>query len=129
MGIRIAIDDFGTGYSSLSHLSRMPLNELKIDQSFIKNLAINHLDQAIVQSIVDLAHNLDLSVVAEGVEGPEVLPILKRWNCELAQGYYLGEPVPAEQLTPYLLTRCVLRSWKHHAALYRSLPGPAADAS
>ena len=115
MGIRIAIDDFGMGYSSLSHLSRMPLNELKIDQSFLKNLAVSHLDQAIVQSIVDLAHNLNLSVVAEGVEGPEVLPFLKRWNCEFAQGYYLGEPVPAEQLTPYLLTRCVLRSWKHRA--------------
>ena len=115
MGIRIAIDDFGMGYSSLSHLSRLPLNELKIDQNFLKNLATNRLDQAIVQSIVDLAHNLNLSVVAEGVEGPEVLPILKRWNCEFAQGFYLGEPVPAEQLTPYLLTRCVLRSWKHRA--------------
>jgi diguanylate cyclase (GGDEF)-like protein len=116
MGIRIAIDDFGMGYSSFSHLSRMPLNELKIDQSFLKNLAISRLDQSIVQSIVDLAHNLNLSVVAEGVEGPEVLPILKRWNCEFAQGYYLGEPVPPEQLTPYLMTRCVLRSWKHRAA-------------
>ena len=129
MGVRIAIDDFGTGYSSLSHLSRLPIHELKIDLSFLKNLAVSHLDRAIVQSIVDLAHNLNLCVVAEGVEGPEVLPILKRWNCELAQGYYLGEPVPAEQLTPYLLTRCVLRSWKHRAALYCSLPGSATDAS
>ncbi len=115
LGIRIAIDDFGTGYSSLSHLSRMPIDELKIDQSFLKNLVGSRLDQAIVQSIIDLAHNLNLSVVAEGVEGPEVLPILKRWNCEFAQGYYLGEPFPAEQLTPYLLTRCVLRSWNHRA--------------
>ena len=115
MDIRIAIDDFGTGYSSLSHLSRMPIDELKIDQSFLKNLAVSRLDRAIVQSIIDLAHNLDLSVVAEGVEGPEVLPLLKHWRCEFAQGYYLGEPVPADQLTPYLLTRCVLRSWKHRA--------------
>lgn len=115
MGIRIAIDDFGTGYSSLSHLSRMPIDELKIDQSFLKNLVTSRLDQAIVQSIIDLAHNLNLSVVAEGVEGPEVLPLLKGWNCEAAQGFYLGEPVPAEQLTPYLLTRCVIRSWKHRA--------------
>jgi EAL domain-containing protein (putative c-di-GMP-specific phosphodiesterase class I) len=115
MGIRIAIDDFGTGYSSLSHLSRMPLDELKIDQSFLKNLAASRLDQSIVQAIVGLAHNLNLSVVAEGVENPEVLPLLKRWSCEFAQGFYLGEPVPAEQLTPYLLTRCVLRSWKHRA--------------
>jgi len=115
MGVRIAIDDFGTGYSSLSHLSRLPLHELKIDQSFLKNLAASRLDQAIVQSIIDLAHNLSLSVVAEGVEGPEVLPLLKRWSCEFAQGFYLGEPIPAEQLTPFLLTRCVLRSWKHRA--------------
>jgi EAL domain-containing protein (putative c-di-GMP-specific phosphodiesterase class I) len=93
----------------------MPIDELKIDQSFLKNLAVSRLDRAIVQSIIDLAHNLDLSVVAEGVEGPEVLPLLKHWRCEFAQGYYLGEPVPADQLTPYLLTRCVLRSWKHRA--------------
>jgi EAL domain-containing protein (putative c-di-GMP-specific phosphodiesterase class I) len=107
MGVRIAMDDFGTGYSSLSHLSRLPLDELKIDRSFLRHLALDTHEWAIVRSIVDLAHNLNLTVVAEGVENPVVLPILKQLNCELAQGYYLGVPMPAERLTPYLVARCL----------------------
>ncbi|MGH2693845.1 MAG: putative bifunctional diguanylate cyclase/phosphodiesterase [Actinomycetota bacterium] len=99
LGVRIAIDDFGTGYSSLFYLKRMPINVIKIDKSFILNMTANDNDLVIVRSIIDLAHNLGLKVVAEGVENQDVLQHLEALGCDLAQGFYHGRPMPAEDLT------------------------------
>ena len=102
MGIELSIDDFGTGYSSLSRLKRLPVNELKIDQSFIKDMIDNFDDQIIVKSIIDLAHNLGLSVVAEGVETQEVLDSLNKLGCDIAQGYLIAKPMPANEFEYFL---------------------------
>jgi diguanylate cyclase (GGDEF)-like protein len=99
LGVRIAIDDFGTGYSSLFYLKRMPINVIKIDKSFILNMTANENDLVIVRSIIDLAHNLGLKVVAEGVENQDVLQQLEVLGCDLSQGFYHGRPMPAEDLT------------------------------
>jgi diguanylate cyclase (GGDEF)-like protein len=99
LGVRIAIDDFGTGYSSLFYLKRLPISVLKIDKSFILNMPSNDNDAAIVRSIIDLAHNLGIEVVAEGVETEEVRNHLRALGCDLSQGYYHGRPIPAEDLT------------------------------
>jgi diguanylate cyclase (GGDEF)-like protein len=98
MGIRLAIDDFGTGHSSLAYLKQLPVHTLKIDKSFIINMTNDENDLVIVQSTIDLAHNLGLEVVAEGVETEEVWNKLKLLGCDLAQGYWRGRPVPAEDL-------------------------------
>lgn len=97
MNIKIAIDDFGTGYSSLAYLKNLPVDELKIDRSFVMNLKDDDNDLAIVRSTIDLAHNLDLSVVAEGVENQESWDKLHALGCDLIQGYYLSKPLPAEE--------------------------------
>ena len=101
-GIELSIDDFGTGYSSLSRLKRLPVNELKIDQSFIRDMMSNFDDQIIVKSIIDLAHNLGLSVVAEGVETKEILDHLNRLGCDVAQGYLIAKPMPAKEFEEFL---------------------------
>ena len=98
LGAGVGIDDFGTGYSSLSYLKRMPVNELKIDRSFVKDMCHDKDDAVIVRSTIDLAHNLGLIVVAEGVEDEATLSLLKDLNCDMAQGYYFSRPVPAEQI-------------------------------
>jgi len=97
MELKIAIDDFGTGYSSLAYLKNLPVNELKIDRSFIMNIDSDKSDRAIVKSTIDLAHNLGLSVVAEGVETQEGWDILKEMGCDLIQGYFLSKPLPAKE--------------------------------
>jgi len=102
LGIELSIDDFGTGYSSLSRLKRLPVNELKIDQSFIKDMRENHDDQIIVKSIIDLAHNLGLSVVAEGVETRETLEHLDKLGCDIAQGFLIAKPMPANEFEIFL---------------------------
>jgi EAL domain-containing protein (putative c-di-GMP-specific phosphodiesterase class I) len=102
MGFQIAIDDFGTGYSSLSYLSRLPVNSLKIDRSFIVDMTRHPNSLAIVTSIISLAHSLQLEVVAEGVELEEQAKLLKLLRCELIQGNLYSRPLPAEQLTPLL---------------------------
>ena len=98
MGIRLVIDDFGTGYSSLAYLKRLPVNGLKIDQSFVKQLTSDDNDAVIVRSTIDLARNLGLDTVAEGVESAEAWAILRDLGCDLAQGYYLSPPLAADEL-------------------------------
>lgn len=102
MGIKLSIDDFGTGFSSMSYLQQFPVDELKIDKSFILDLDSNENNDAIVRSIIDLAHNLDLKVVAEGIESQKVHELLQGYNCDMAQGFYLSHPISAEKLETLL---------------------------
>ena len=95
MGVKVAVDDFGTGWSSLTYLQRLPIDELKIDRSFISNLGDEGSAVPIVGSLVGMAHGLGLSVVAEGVETVEQLRMLRQLGCDLAQGYLLARPGPA----------------------------------
>ncbi len=101
-GMRLAIDDFGTGYSSMYYLAQMPLDELKIDQSFVLSMLDAPNSAKIVRSLIDLAHNLELSVVAEGVESEAIMTALARLGCDQAQGYYIGEAMPAADLAARL---------------------------
>jgi diguanylate cyclase (GGDEF)-like protein/PAS domain S-box-containing protein len=110
MGIALSIDDFGTGYSSLSYLSQLPVNEIKIDRSFVMNMADSDNDAVIVRSTIDLARNLGLQVVAEGVETEQAWDQLSELGCTLAQGYYLSRPVPAAELTEWLRQRALKRA-------------------
>jgi diguanylate cyclase (GGDEF)-like protein len=96
-GVRVAIDDFGTGHSSLQSLQRLPIDALKIDRAFVKNLGLGQNGQAIVRAIIAMAHSMRLRVVAEGVETESQLRFLERERCEELQGYLLGRPLPAEQ--------------------------------
>ena len=102
LGIALSIDDFGTGYSSLSRLKRLPVSELKIDQSFIKDMEKSQNDEVIVHSTIELAHNLGLSVVAEGVESKETLQRLALLGCDTAQGFIISRPLALEQLNTLL---------------------------
>jgi EAL domain-containing protein (putative c-di-GMP-specific phosphodiesterase class I) len=102
LGIRIAIDDFGTGYTSLGYLKRLPVDELKIDKSFVLNMSHDENDAAIVRSTIDLGRNLGLEVVAEGVENLEVWERLSALGCDVAQGFYLSRPKPANELTVWM---------------------------
>lgn len=94
-GIRLSVDDFGTGYSSLAQLKRLPVQELKIDQSFVRNLDETSEDAVIVRSTIEMSHNLGLKVVAEGVEYEHSLRLLERWQCDTAQGYLISRPLSA----------------------------------
>lgn len=102
MGIHISVDDFGTGYSSLAYLKRFPIDSLKIDRSFVHDLGVNQDDTAIVKAVIALAHSLRLNVVAEGVETPEQLAILRTENCEQAQGYHINRPMPVAAFETWL---------------------------
>ena len=97
VGFRLSIDDFGTGYSSLAYLKRLPVDELKIDQSFVLSMEQDQDDAKIVRSTIDLAHNLGLTVVAEGVENATVWNLLRELDCDEAQGYHMGRPMPATE--------------------------------
>ena len=101
--MKISIDDYGTGYSSLAQLKQLPVHELKIDKSFIQRLEHDVDDQIIVRSTIELAHNMGLHVVAEGIEDEFSLNWLTEHNCELAQGYFISRPKPAAELTTWLL--------------------------
>jgi diguanylate cyclase (GGDEF)-like protein len=111
-GMKISIDDYGTGYSSLAQLKQLPVHELKIDKSFIQCLEHDEDDQIIVRSTIELAHNMGLHVVAEGIEDEFSLNWLADHGCELAQGYYISKPKPATELTPWLLDRLNISSSK-----------------
>src|ERR1700759_3184632 len=102
MGLRISVDDFGTGYTSLGYLRRLPISELKIDRSFVSHMATSEEDAVIVRSTIDLGRNLGLGVVAEGVEDVEVLEALRELGCDVAQGYLMSRPIPADEPTPWL---------------------------
>lgn len=101
-GVRLAIDDFGTGNSSLAQLKRLPVQVLKIDKSFVLQMLVDEDDAAIVRSTIELAHNLGLKVVAEGIESAAMWFQLRQLRCDIAQGYYLSGPLPAERLTTLL---------------------------
>jgi predicted signal transduction protein with EAL and GGDEF domain len=102
LGVRLSIDDFGTGYSSLGRLRELPIHEVKIDRSFVRQLASNSSDQAVVRSAIQLGHALGLRVVAEGVEDGQTLAYLRAEDCDLLQGYFVCVPVPAEKFTEWL---------------------------
>jgi EAL domain-containing protein (putative c-di-GMP-specific phosphodiesterase class I) len=102
VGVTLSMDDFGTGYSSLSYLSRLPMDVLKIDQSFVRRLGENIQDEQIVRSVVQLAHSLNLQTVAEGVETPAQLAFLKALGCDQGQGYLFARPLPPLQFEAWL---------------------------
>jgi diguanylate cyclase (GGDEF)-like protein len=102
LGVHLAIDDFGTGYSSLAYLKQLPVDEVKLDRSFVMHMTSDRHDAAIVRSTIELAHNLGLCVVAEGVEDHSTWDLLADMGCDLAQGYHLARPMPADEVTRWL---------------------------
>ncbi len=124
LGVEVALDDFGTGYSSLTHLRELPIDFVKIDRSFVTNMCNETTDAAIVYAIIELAHRLDLRVVAEGVEDERTWQELSRLGCERVQGYALAHPLPAEEFAA-LLTAAP----SGHFAESQSVPTPASTAS
>jgi diguanylate cyclase (GGDEF)-like protein len=111
MGLTLSIDDFGTGYSSLAYLKKLPVDELKIDKSFVMGMAADKDDSTIVRSTIDLAHNMGLKVVAEGVENQEILDMLRALGCDLAQGYFISRPLPPDRFEQWLRES----TWGAHA--------------
>jgi EAL domain-containing protein (putative c-di-GMP-specific phosphodiesterase class I) len=104
MGLSLSIDDFGTGQASLTYLKELPVEKLKIDQSFVHDIATNPDDQLIVRATIELAHTLNLKVVAEGVETLAVCQLLQEMNCDHVQGYYISRPLEAEQVANWFET-------------------------
>lgn len=104
-GIRLSIDDFGTGYSSLSQLHRVPFTELKIDRDFVSNMSTDDEARAIVKTCILLGHELNMRVVAEGVEREADLSLLKQMGCDIAQGYFIARPMPGSELIAWVLAR------------------------
>lgn len=103
LGVSISIDDFGTGYSSLSYFENLPVDELKIDRSFVSDLVTNSSSRNIVKLIIDLAHAFDMEVVAEGAEDARTVEVLKGLGCDIVQGFYYAKPMPQDQIKKWLL--------------------------
>ena len=102
LGVKVSLDDFGTGYSSLVHLQRLPIANLKIDRLFIKEIAKESEESAMIHAIIELAHKLNLSVVAEGVESELQRQTLLGNNCDYYQGFFLSRPMPEDEVFPFL---------------------------
>jgi EAL domain-containing protein (putative c-di-GMP-specific phosphodiesterase class I) len=102
MGVQLALDDFGTGYSSLSYMRRFPIDTLKIDQSFVRNLATDSDDASIVSAVINMGSSLHMRVVAEGIETREQLAMLRDRHCPEGQGFFFSHPVIAERIGPLL---------------------------
>ena len=107
LGIQIAIDDFGTGYSGLSYLKQFPIDTVKIDQSFIRDLTVDADDEAIVRAIIAMSKSLKLNIVAEGVEHAEQLSVLKDLGCDMVQGYYFSPPLAMDEADAFIAARMV----------------------
>ena len=105
LGIDISVDDYGTGYSSLSYLKKLPISKLKIDKSFIIDMMENDSDAMIVRSTIDLARNLGMDVIAEGIETNETLELLSILSCRLVQGYYICKPISGEAFQLWALNK------------------------
>ena len=105
IGVRLSIDDFGTGYSSLSHLKQLPVDELKVDKSFVKDMADDEYDFVIVRATIDLGQKLGLQIVAEGVETEEIQWQLSEIGCDVAQGFHFSRPLPAEDVSAWIERR------------------------
>jgi EAL domain-containing protein (putative c-di-GMP-specific phosphodiesterase class I) len=101
-GMRVAIDDFGTGYASFSYLRRLPVDEVKLDRSFVRDITTDARGAQLVRSMIELAHSLEIRVVAEGVEDNATLAMLADMGCDFAQGYHIGRPMPAKAFTDAL---------------------------
>jgi EAL domain-containing protein (putative c-di-GMP-specific phosphodiesterase class I) len=102
LGLKLSIDDFGTGYSSMAYLRRLPVDELKVDRSFVLGMTTNAADAVLVRTAIDLGHNLGLTVVAEGVEGAEHVSALQALGCDIAQGYHYARPMPGNEMSALL---------------------------
>ena len=107
MGIQLSVDDFGTGYSSLAYLRRLPIDEIKIDRSFVQGMVTDLGDMAIVRAIIDLGHSLGLRVVAEGVEEEAARDSLRSMRCDNVQGFLLSRPLPVDRFEAWLASRTV----------------------
>jgi EAL domain-containing protein (putative c-di-GMP-specific phosphodiesterase class I) len=105
LGVRLSVDDFGTGYSSMAYLKILPVDELKVDRSFVSQMNTSADDTMLVQSAIDLGHNLGMSVVAEGVEDHQTLLALKDLGADVIQGYYLGRPMDETLLQQWVCDR------------------------
>ena len=112
MGIGLAIDDYGTGYSSLAYLKNLPVMEVKIDRSFVQGVIQNDNDAVIVCATIGMVHSLDYKIVAEGVETKEVLDFVRRWGCDVAQGFYISQPLSEHKLFDFVM--------KHNESLQMS---------
>jgi EAL domain-containing protein (putative c-di-GMP-specific phosphodiesterase class I) len=122
LGLSISVDDFGTGYSSLTRLRRLPVHEVKIDRAFVRHLADNTADLAIVRAVISLGHDLGLRVVAEGVEDEGSWGVLVVLGCDLLQGFLLARPMPGEDMTRWLVEH-----FESFATRLRADPAPATE--